>query len=152
MLRLTIFLILLLSFGVSAQAQKKVQPATTKPASTDTETEKEKLKEIAAIGITYFQLKVLLRLCGVAPEHESCKGKNPSADMVELLTKASKQPEAMQAIIAIELNEYAGNKELAKSAPQASQAADEANVRYQLIIMAQNQRIIELLEQLVKKR
>src|SRR2546429_537491 len=75
-----------------------------------------------------------------------------NSKLAALYAKAAKSPALSQVLAGMALDKYESAREEAKGAVQVSQAADEAGIKFQLIIMGQNQRIIELLEQLVKKK
>jgi hypothetical protein len=106
----------------------------------------------AMFFITLLEVEMAAKLCAMSPDHETCKGRNPSAELVDLYGKGMKSPEVSRALIAKTVRSYAEMREGARSAPQVSQAVDEASIKMQMIVIAQNQRIIELLEQLVRKK
>jgi len=75
-----------------------------------------------------------------------------------LYSKAVNDSETTNWLLTSLFTEYAGDRSGARSAPQVSQVADEANVKFQMLIAAQNQvlieqnkRIITLLEAIAKK-
>jgi len=75
-----------------------------------------------------------------------------------LYGRAVNDPETVNWLLMNLFAEYAGDRSSARSAPQVSQVADEANVKFQMLIVAQNQalieqnkRIIQLLEVIAKK-
>lgn len=79
--------------------------------------------------------------------------------LAELYSKAVRSPGVMRLLVGEALSDYYEIKEHARGAAQVSQAADEANMRFQPLMLSQNQTIIEqnqriiaLLEQLVRKR
>lgn len=72
--------------------------------------------------------------------------------LTDFLTEAPGNPEMVRAVVLRSLSQLADGKGGAKSAAQVSQAADEAALRLQLLQVQQNQRIISLLEQIVKKK
>lgn len=95
---------------------------------------------------------MLLTLCSSVPENEKCKDVDPRKDLMELQSSCIKDSECSSMLIADAIANYESLRFGARSAVQVSQAADEYGVKMQLILLSQNQRIIELLEQLVKKR
>lgn len=72
---------------------------------------------------------------------------DPTPKVIEAYRKVVNDPDSARRVIAGHLADYLANKERAKSAPQASQVAAQTSVELQVIMLVQNQRIIELLEQ-----
>jgi hypothetical protein len=72
--------------------------------------------------------------------------------MAEAYARSGKDPQLTTAVAGSILRTYAVRRSKASSAPQASQAADEAGVRLLTIQVGQNQAIISLLEQIARKR
>jgi hypothetical protein len=150
-LLLTTLFIFMACVGAFAQAK----PAKTTDAPADTASKMDAASDKAAetkLLVSIMEVELTLRLCSMVPTHESCKDRNPSAELAELYNKAAKSSDNIKVLIARAISSYSEMKEGAKSAMQVSQAADEASVKMQMIIMAQNQRIIELLEQIAKKK
>jgi hypothetical protein len=114
--------------------------------------------EDAKLLIEIFTTKMGTQLYALAPE--SAKDKAGAANtLAELYAKAVKRPPVMKSLLGETLSDFLELKQGARGAAQVSQAADEASVKFQLFRIAQNQtliqqndRIIELLEQLVRKR
>jgi hypothetical protein len=67
-------------------------------------------------------------------------------------SKVVRDPEAVRIVLGSIIGKQKRSQRDADSAPQATQVASEALTDMQPIIIAQNQRIIELLEQLNKKK
>ncbi len=102
------------------------------------------------------EIELFTRIIGARAKLQSCvltsSARVCQSDLANLYRQAVSSPKVMSLLIETEIADYASSSSSARSAPQASQAADEASVNLQILILAQNQRIIELLEQLVKKR
>lgn len=82
--------------------------------------------------------------------------KNDSTDWAAVLARlygqAVKNSRVMEVLRGNLARNYSLRMEDASSAPQATQVANETSVRLQMLLIAQNQRIIELLEQLTKRK
>jgi hypothetical protein len=75
-----------------------------------------------------------------------------SADAVtDILVNAPTDPKMVRALVGKSLWQFYAAKADARGAVQVSQAANEASQRLSLLQVEQNQRIIELLEQVAKK-
>lgn len=92
------------------------------------------------------------RLNALLPADSDKKVPGTTDKLAGLYARAVRSPRLVQLLIGQSLTSYFDLKEGARGAVQVSQAADEAGIKFQLIIMAQNQRIIELLEQIAKRR
>ncbi len=68
------------------------------------------------------------------------------------IQKAMTNPISSNVLIANTVKGYEDLRSAARSAMQVSQAVDESSIKMQMIIIAQNQRMIDLLEQLLKKK
>lgn len=85
------------------------------------------------------------------------KGQKPSGtrkgvlELVEWYVASADQPDRLKGATAKAVNSFAFTKAGARAPAQISQAADEAQIELSLIQIAQNHRIITLLEQLAKK-
>lgn len=113
----------------------------------------EKAKSaVPASVVKLMEAEMAVRLCGIDPEHESCKGRNPAKETADLYSEILRDPDAAKFLLANVLSSYSELRSGARGAVQVSQAADEASVKMQMVVIAQNQRIIELLEQLLKKK
>ncbi len=91
-------------------------------------------------------------LCANLRDNEDCKKSNYEDQYRQALVKAIGYPNLILFIVSDVAKSYEGNKVNARSAPQVSQIADEQNVQLMRIIVIQNQKIIELLEQIAKKK
>lgn len=81
-----------------------------------------------------------------------------AAKLAELYGEAVKDKEITFSLLGQMLREYSSDREGAKSAMQVSQVADEAGIRFQFLLAAQNQavieqnqKIIDLLERILRK-
>lgn len=144
---LSLGLILLASVSGVAQIGKDPAPkaAPTTAASVSPEAEPEMLVEKLKSA------ELSAQLCTISPENKLCSDYTPST-LSDLYSKIARDPKATAILLARTYESFANMKSGARGAVQVSQAADEAGMRMQLMIIAQNQRIIELLEQLVRKR
>lgn len=77
--------------------------------------------------------------------------KDASSKLATLYTFVSKSPRLIRYLSAEAVLKYQQMESGAKSAMQASQIVDQQNAKLIPLLVLQNQRIIELLEQLVKK-
>lgn len=84
-------------------------------------------------------------------ESDACKA-NPAQQLADLHAQAVKHPRLVMLLSSAAFRRFTNLSVGARGAAQVSQAADEASIKFQMIIVAQNQRIIELLEQLLKKK
>lgn len=140
---LIIYVLFTLFLTVSISGQVP-QPSTSH--------EGERLREAELLVAKLKTAEMLLKLCEASPTNELCKDKDPAADVARLYSDLVRDVNLSKAVAAYAVSSFAGLRAGASSAMQVSQAADEAGVKMQLILIAQNQRIIELLEQLVKKK
>jgi len=150
-------IVLILMCGIAAYGQGAAKPTPVPPATAATTKQPDlegssDASKTTGFLLTFMEAETMLRLCSMVPDNEKCKGRNPAAEMSDLYAQAAKNPELTRKLVSLALNSYSELKEGARSAAQVSQAADESSVKMQLIVIAQNQRIIELLEQLVKKK
>jgi hypothetical protein len=88
----------------------------------------------------------------------SCEAISPSAckkyasDIGEYYFQISKSPAMLEALSRRAISRFERMRSQTKSAMQVSQITDEQNAVLMRIIVAQNQRIIELLDQIAKKK
>jgi hypothetical protein len=122
------------------------------PATPTTQTDKD--KAVAASATLFLEMEKAeaeARLYLLDPEKHKDKA-GAVIRLVELYSQLIRNPEALNTRLGLMLSEFMHLREQASNAAQVSQVADEAGVRMRLIEIAQNECIIELLEQLVKKR
>jgi len=125
-----------------ANAQANIQKSVA-----DTTWDTSITKQIAVMNDA---LKANLALMnGEEPKDVSRK---PMYELVEAYRAGVKSADGVKGLTSKALNSYHLNKATAKSAAQVSQAADEAQIELSLIQIQQNQRIIELLEEVAKKK
>lgn len=139
------FVVLLSAYAVLGQAT----PPPAKPAAQQTPSTPELDDVNLRLAILTAELGV--KVCAISPNADSCK-ERPAEQLVKLYSQAISRPAVLRSLLASGVTTFTFAKENARGAAQVSQGADEANVSFQLIIIAQNQRIIELLEQLNKKK
>ena len=137
--------ILVLGVGISAQTANTAKPADANPSG---EGKDFPLLTVMKIGTA----EQSLRLCSMDPANDLCKDKNAKQELTDLYASCTRDAKCSPLLMAKIISEYTSLREGARGAVQVSQAADEAGVKMQMVVMAQNQRIIELLEQLVKKQ
>ncbi len=138
-------IIFILVFSFSAFGQAKPGLVQSMQAQTGDFTKEE--SEILA-GITLNLMTA--ELCAFDPGNPQCK--TGAAELAELYTKISRSPKLIKILAAQAANVYERTRPQAKSAPQASQIAEEQNAQMLRLIVFQNQRIIELLEKLANKK
>jgi hypothetical protein len=139
--------ILLFTASGFSQATKQTQPVT----ETSKTKEQQQAIDDAKLLVEITNAEATLRLCALDSANAACK-EDGARKLAELYSEALKKPDTSRFVIARILTEYQNSREDARSAPQVSQVADEASIKMQFLVIAQNQRIIELLEQLVKKK
>jgi hypothetical protein len=110
-----------------------------------TDSEKALLKEIMAA-------RANMSGCGYVPDSEPCQKTNYEQLYREAIKKAVDYPNVLLAIATSAIQSYDALRLQTKSAPQASQIADQQNAELMRVIILQNQKIIQLLDQLVKKK
>ena len=87
------------------------------------------------------------------PDGTGCKENNNfEQKYIDSLAKIVQSPKLTSYLVSGAAKNFEGLRISAKSAPQISQIADEQNAELIRIIVIQNQRIIELLEQIAKKK
>lgn len=78
------------------------------------------------------EVELLVRLCNAQPTNEKCKDRNLPKELADVYTEIIRNKEDSTKLI--------------------GRALESDLARMQLVVIAQNQRIIELLEELVKKK
>jgi hypothetical protein len=92
-----------------------------------------------------------LQIFHVDPHNEQAKGARDDLNKaMSILKDAPKDPKAVNAIAGQALWDYYVDKAGAEGAAQVSQLANEQTLRLNVLQVQQNQRIIELLEQVAK--
>jgi hypothetical protein len=84
--------------------------------------------------------------------HPDCDGRDYAQELNNLYKELLSDEIGTQLLFAKILTDYQKLRASAQTAPQVSQAAAESSAKAQMVLMLQNQRIIELLEQLLKKK
>jgi hypothetical protein len=128
-----------ISFGQTAAIPPKAQ-VTIKPFSA----------EEAELAANILLLRTQSSLCAYSETDSQCK--ELPGKLADAYKKAVRFPEVLSFLAATAASDYDRQSALTKSAPQASQIADQQNAEMLRLIVFQNQRIIDLLEQLVKKK
>lgn len=114
-------------------------------AQTDTLT-----KDEANLLGTLLAIELEAERCGsFGAATEKCL--NAKSELASIYDRVAKSPRLIRYLAAQAVNNYQKVQNAAKSAPQASQIADQQNARLMPLLVIQNQRIIELLEALLKK-
>jgi hypothetical protein len=101
--------------------------------------------------LEYKRLEAERNFCSLQAQQARCNPP-PAEQITAIFREAAKRPTLARGLIGLMLSQYDQSRLSVRSAPQASQLADEVTVDQNFIIISQNQRIIELLEQLVKKK
>jgi hypothetical protein len=153
------FLMLITAISAFSQS-RQTKPAPTDPqiisqAPTPTPRSQQRgASERAADAELLLKIKTTeaeSALYTIDPDKYKDKAYAP-ARLAQLYQQAIDRPYVLQALAGEVYAEFIANKSGARGAAQVSQLADEAGMKIQMVIIAQNQRIIELLEQLVQKR
>jgi hypothetical protein len=140
-----------------APSEPPAQPATvaTPELAQDSQTQPalEKLSpEEVQLLVQIMLAEQQARLAGLTQKKDKDQP-DPMENLARLYALAiTKHPKLLPRLIGQALTPFYEGKESARGAAQVSQVADEAGIKFQLIIMAQNQRIIELLELIARKR
>lgn len=143
----TILLVVLVALGVQAQSPATTPTPAPPPSSADENRTKLALELIRArVALAEFEAG------------DKTKADAPK-QFTDLVVKVmADDPNFANGMISDALSQYTSLTLGARSAPQASQIADEATARYQFVIAAQNQvlieqnkKIIALLEVIAKK-
>jgi hypothetical protein len=113
-------------FGICACAQTASQTATVLPAANQASDMTNQMAKV-------LELELLARLCSVTPANPKCEGRRIGAEMAALYVEITKTKD--------------GTERLAGRAMETSDLG-----KLQLILIAQNQRIIDLLQQLTIKK
>jgi hypothetical protein len=147
------FLILIGTVEVFAQQpQTRVQDQTSKASA------EESTKQDIELLLLIKTAEAGAKLYVLAPDSNKDQAA-ATTKLAELYAKAVKSPRVMSLLLGEALSDFYDLKQGARGAAQVSQAADEAGIKFQSLALAQNQTIIEqnqriigLLEQLVRKR
>ncbi len=91
-------------------------------------------------------------MCRRLPENDDCKKSDFAAMYQNNLAKVIGNRKLTMAVLADAAAKFESMRIDTRSAPQVSQIADEQNSQLIRLMVIQNQRIIELLDQLVKKK
>lgn len=107
-------------------------------------------EEEAVIGVDLLLLRAEAGICArTSNEGDECKVVQNKLALI--YNKIARSPALISFLAAQAMSEYDRGLPQAKSAPQISQIADQQNGELLRLIVAQNQRIIELLEQIAAK-
>ena len=138
--------------GFAQQPQTQIQPP--KPPAEGSRKEEEFVELLLLIKTAEVETKLYVS----APESNKDKA-GATSRLAALYARAAKNPQVTNFLVGEALSDFYNLKEGARGAAQVSQAADEAGIKFQSLTVAQNQtlieqnlRIINLLEQLVRKR
>jgi hypothetical protein len=140
---LLIIFIFVFSFSAFGQAKPGIVESTVAQSGNYTKEESEILAGVLLNSLVAAN-------CGYEPNNPVCK--TNAADLAELYTKISRSPKLIKILAAQAVTDYERIRPQIKSAPQASQVADEQNAQMLRLLVIQNQRIIELLEKLLTKK
>jgi nitrogen-specific signal transduction histidine kinase len=108
-------------------------------------------QEAIMLMVKVIGLEMEARLYALAPEQNKDKA-DAANKLTELYSQIARNPIASRHLVSSMLRDYTSVREGARGAAQVSQVADEAGIKFQMLVIAQNQRIIELLEQIARKR
>jgi hypothetical protein len=120
----------------------------------DTSTEQQSPNEKAFIDYSLAEalMSTNVALSDLKPDKDKIAAANASVDRVtNMLVGASQDPVMVRALVRKSLFDFQSGKSDAKSAAQVSQVADEAALRLSMLQVAQNQRIIELLQEVARR-
>lgn len=131
-------------FGQSKPANKSATPIVP----TGPETAKQ-FEAIVIVGEVE-ALRMQQSICGYKPDDPNCVG--ISEKLVAAYQKAIDNPLAIDLLVGNTVYAFEKLRTQARGAGQVSQLADEQNAVFMRLIVLQNQKIIELLEQLNKKK
>ncbi len=140
---LSIVFIFVFGLSVFGQAKPGIVESIVGQSGDYTKEESEILAGVARNSLA-------AEICGYEPGNPQCK--TVATELAELYTKISRSPKLIKILAAQAVNVYDRTRPQAKSAPQASQVADEQNAQMLRLLVIQNQRIIELLEKLLTKK
>ena len=143
---ITFLIVIFFSFNSFAQTDSKVVNDRLANYTQLTEAEKKILAD-------YLTAKTSMGFCTFVPDGTGCKENNNfEQKYIDSLAKIVQSPKLTSYLVSGAAKNFEGLRISAKSAPQISQIADEQNAELIRIIVIQNQRIIELLEQIAKKK
>lgn len=97
-------------------------------------------------------LREVVQSCGSAPSLPACQGGELKQRLALTYGRAAANNEAILLLFADAIEKFDSSRANTKSAMQVSQIADEQNVDLIRLLVLQNQRIIQLLEQILKKK
>lgn len=143
-------LLLCIVAGV-ANAQTAASPKPTSTPAAPAAPAKQQLSPDAQFAFDILVAEIQVLLYEQNPDGNKDKA-DADAKLIDLYAEAIKRPGVVRRLVGRSYSNYVRMKDRAAGALQVSQAADEAAVKMNMVLIAQNQRIIELLEQLVKKK
>jgi hypothetical protein len=148
MTRLLPLLLLMLSLPVLCQTTKPSPPSVPASVEADalTENEKDVLGKLKLAQLTSVNCSLSFERARSA----ECLGADKN--LAGLFEKVARSPRIIRVLAAEAVNRYDSLAGETKSAMQASQIVDQQNVILMRLLVLQNQRIIELLDQILKKR
>jgi hypothetical protein len=133
------------------------QQSTPKPA-TAVNSEPQLTGDETLLLLNLAGAEMEVKLYTLDPDKNKDKA-DSATKLANLYASLAQHPNAMRVWVGMMMKEYSSLREGAQSAAQVSQAANEAGIKFQLLMTAQNQliieqnkRIIELLDQIAKKR
>lgn len=149
MKNIILILLLMLSLAVVGYGQRST---TITPSTTETTDFGFKLStEEQVLLQTLDSIYQLIPNCGIE-ETAKIKCDDLHKNLAKIYEQIARYPNLMRFLSARAVKAYESSKPYAKSAPQVSQIADQQNAELLRIIVMQNLRIIELLEQISKKK
>lgn len=137
-------MLLMLAVAANAQATAPTTTAATSPPRF-TKAQQDILGSLMLA-------KLGLAICGMDPDGADCKKADYNKMYGDAMSKVVADPALVSDLVSEAVLKYESMKDLSKSAAQVSQIADQQNAEIMRVIVAQNQRVIELLEQILKKR
>jgi hypothetical protein len=142
------------AFGQTAQATSSDKPDSQNPATVARVAIYSQLSDAEKkILVDYLTSRASMGFCAYVPDGTGCKENgNYEQKYIDALEAIVKSPRLTSYLVSNAAQKFEGTKIGARSAPQVSQIADEQNAELTRILVIQNQRIIDLLEQLVKKK
>lgn len=152
--KLPLALLIIFTLGSAIHAQDVASPQSSPPeVKIEPLTPDEVIKLVQIISL---ELEVKLHVMAPTPERARA---NPSAKLAQLYKEAAASPRLTRHLLGQRIETYLKNQNSARSAPQASQVANEASVELLHLLAAQNAAIIEqnarmivLLERLTRGR
>lgn len=126
-----------------AELEKQLPEASKSPKFTEAQQKLLLDKLNAELGMQF---------CSVSPDSSDCVTTDHRKLYADAIVKIVRDSVLVQHLLADAVRGHEANKSATGSAIQVSPIADQQNTELMRLIVAQNQRMIELLEQLVKKR